>query len=70
MGDMTEGREGAVPLQDWKPASRADPEECPNWPSNPCPYPKGQCSQMCVDSWDGDNCFVRKGEEWVWSGDE
>lgn len=49
---------------------------CPIGRGNNCPYPgayqksKGQCNQACVDSWDGDACYVKRGDRWVWSTDD
>ena len=38
--------------------------------SERCPYPDAQCNGACVDSWDGDDCYVREGDMWVWTGRE
>jgi hypothetical protein len=44
--------------------------KCPNAPDHDCPYPKGQCSKACVDSWDGDNMYVFEDGEWEWTNDD
>ena len=47
-------------------------------PPKPCPYPAAfgrspesrLCRLACVDSWDGDYCFVLEGNTWRWTGDQ
>jgi hypothetical protein len=45
---------------------------CPNWAAlgrkdQPCPYGGTGCGKACADSWDGDGCYVRDGDAWVWT---
>jgi hypothetical protein len=49
---------------------------CPIARGANCPYPgtyqgsRGQCNGACVDSWDGDHCYVKRGDRWVWTSDD